>query len=163
MSRLREWASHPPGTLWLIIRAAILLAVVRCALGSLPFPVTRRFLRWLSHPSRGLKGHPKSPHSLARAVSVASRAVPGAAHCLTQALVTWALLARRGQPAELCFGVERESSREFMAHAWVESNGEVIMGGPNIDRYIRLKSPANSPECHPLCTVNPNWLNRLPR
>lgn len=146
LRRLHRWAALPRGDMWLILKAAVLLAAVRSALWSLPFPVTRRLLHSMSRPPARLtsRAMPPSPKRIGWAVSIASRAVPGATHCLTQALVTHLLLTRRGQSAELCFGVDKQSPEKFIAHAWVESNGVVVIGGPHIHRYIKLRSPPDS-------------------
>lgn len=148
MNGLRKLALLAPRDKWLIVKSATLLALVRSALWLLPFPATRRLLGWLSHTSRGDKPDPVSPLRLAWAVSIAGRAVPGGAHCLTQALVTQVLLGRRGHLSEVCFGIDPNSAQKFMAHAWVETDGMVVIGGP-IDGYIRLtplwKSTAGRP------------------
>lgn len=49
--------------------------------------------------------------------------------CLTQALVLQYLLLRRGDDsAELHIGVTK-SNEELQAHAWMERNGRVLIGG----------------------------------
>jgi hypothetical protein len=144
MSRVGRLVRVPKEDIWLLIKAAALLAVVRCALLSLPFAATRRFLRRLSRPEPKQKGDLDFLQRVAWAVSVASWVVPGGAHCLTRALVTEVFLVRRGQPAELCFGIARDFDHDFTAHAWVESEGVVVIGGPNIDQYVRLKSHSQS-------------------
>jgi hypothetical protein len=79
------------------------------------------------------------------AVSTAGRFVPGASHCLTQALVGHVLLTRRDYASTVCFGVVPKSEAGFMAHAWIEHNGGVVIGGGHLDRYVRLVSPADFP------------------
>ncbi len=76
-----------------------------------------------------------SPTDLARAVHIASRVTPGAA-CLTQALALQALLARAGHGAHVQIGVANDPT--FDAHAWVECEGAVLLGGPQVDRYTRI-------------------------
>lgn len=136
----------PSSDIWLTVKAAVLLAFVRCALWVFPFYVTRRLLDLMSYsPLRSrVKAVSISPKRVAFTVGIASRAVPGAKHCLTQALVTRLFLIRRGLQAELCFGIDRNSADQFIAHAWVESNGVVVIGGPDIHRYIRLTSHRDS-------------------
>jgi hypothetical protein len=74
------------------------------------------------------------------AVTVASRYVP-AATCLTQALATQILLSRRGHPTSLRIGVGRSEAGEFQAHAWVECQGRVVIGGIKaLSRYTPLLS-----------------------
>jgi hypothetical protein len=75
---------------------------------------------------------------IAWAVSVTRRYVP-AATCLTQALVTKFLLDRYGHHAIMRIGVRRSDSGLFQAHAWVESNGKVVIGGSeSLKHYIPL-------------------------
>ncbi len=64
---------------------------------------------------------------MASSVRRVSNYVP-AASCLTQALATQVLLSRRGQVSNLRIGVTRGAKDEFKAHAWLESNGEIIIG-----------------------------------
>ena len=60
---------------------------------------------------------------VARMVSIAGRYGPYRANCLKQSLLLWFLLARHGIFTEICLGVEKESEKEFGAHAWVECAG----------------------------------------
>ena len=64
-----------------------------------------------------------------------SRYVP-AATCLTQALATRVLLSRLGQPAHLRIGVAKSKKGQLQAHAWVESQGKIIIGDqPDLSRF----------------------------
>lgn len=74
---------------------------------------------------------------IARAVTGASRAVPGAA-CLTQALAAQVLLERRGLPARVRVGVTRADGGQLLAHAWVESDGRIVLGGTDLSGYTPL-------------------------
>jgi hypothetical protein len=68
-----------------------------------------------------------TPEALARAVSAVARRIPGAT-CLTQALALDLLLRRRGVVARLVVGVSNRGER-FGAHAWLEYEGRVLIGG----------------------------------
>ena len=72
-------------------------------------------------------------------MSHARRVVP-AATCLPQALAAEALLTRGGLPADLRIGVMKEASGKLLAHAWVESDGRVVVGDlpGGLDVYTRL-------------------------
>lgn len=63
------------------------------------------------------------------AVDVVGRRLFPQNPCLTQAVVVQRLLRRRGIPAELRIGVRKEQGATLEAHAWVEHEGEVVMGG----------------------------------
>lgn len=149
INKLRKFAALPARDIWLLLKSANLLALIRTALWLVPFPATRRLTSWLSRPFRGRQPYPPAVPRLAWAVSVAGRVVPGGSHCLTQALATQVLLSRRGRPSEVCFGIDPSSAQKFAAHAWVEADGMVVIGGP-VDGYIRLKSPWISPDGRPL-------------
>jgi hypothetical protein len=109
----------------LLLAATALLAVVRLGLWALPLRTVHRLLA-LSTPM-GLRRAAMRP--IGWAVGVGSAYVPHAT-CLTQALVAQALLRRHGLAGELRIGVGRGADGAFAAHAWVESEGEIIVGGP---------------------------------
>ncbi len=46
----------------------------------------------------------------------------------------------QGLPAELCIGVAKEGGNRLAAHAWVMSDGRVVIGGSpeDLSRYTRL-------------------------
>lgn len=69
-----------------------------------------------------------------RIVSGIGRRVLGSKPCLPQALVTQWFLRRNGFDAMLRIGVNKDKSGELLAHAWVESSGDIIIGG-RLSRY----------------------------
>jgi hypothetical protein len=71
------------------------------------------------------------------AVGLVSRTVPGAT-CLTQALAAQVLLSRHGCGSRLRIGVARAAAGGLVAHAWLESGGMVVLGGPDIGSYTPL-------------------------
>jgi len=72
------------------------------------------------------------------AVRAVSRYVPSAT-CLAQALTLQALLSREGIHSDLAIGVARGDDTGIAAHAWLEIDGTVIIGGEERDKYTRLK------------------------
>ena len=76
---------------------------------------------------------------LARVVSIAGRRSPWPTTCLRQALMLWFLLSRRDIVCELRVGVEHSVNSGFAAHAWVELQGRVLIGGEHAQaRYVVL-------------------------
>jgi hypothetical protein len=77
---------------------------------------------------------------MAWAVEAAARRIPKAT-CLAQGMAMHVLLRRLGEPSELRMGVARNSNGQFEAHAWVETQGLVVIGGAieNFHRFARLK------------------------
>jgi hypothetical protein len=55
-------------------------------------------------------------------------------------MVAKVLLGRQGYQASLRIGVGRSETGAFEAHAWVERNGTVMIGGPKslLKRYTSL-------------------------
>lgn len=111
----------------LLLRAVLVLAIVRAGLSLLPFKTALRLMRRLQHPRTMRHSEPLQVHDIARAVRAASRLIPGAS-CLTQALAGRILLSRAGYGSELCIGVCKRPERGFEAHAWLEHGGEILLG-----------------------------------
>jgi len=78
----------------------------------------------------------------------AGRRLLGTKPCLPQALVVECLLKRRGFDASLHIGVVKDPEEGgLLAHAWVESGGDIVIGGRlSRYRYARLSpvEPASS-------------------
>jgi hypothetical protein len=53
------------------------------------------------------------------------------------------MLGRHGHQSILRIGIARSQSGEFQAHAWVESNGMVVIGGSeaSVKRFTPLAAP----------------------
>lgn len=112
----------------LLLIAAVTLVVVRITLWVVP---SRRILHALQRRATSTSARRRASTVAApevvRAVERASRLVPRAT-CLTQALSARFLLARFGHPSLLRLGVARGDSGAFRAHAWLEWQGEVLIG-----------------------------------
>ena len=130
--------SLPPAERRLLARAFFWTACMRVGLWTLPL---RLLLRWgASHPPSAIL-HPQSfPSSerIAWAVQAAARLIPGAS-CLTQALAARRLMASAGYPCRLRIGVGLGPEGCFRAHAWLEGEGRVLLGGRNLQSYTPLR------------------------
>jgi len=67
------------------------------------------------------------------AITKAGRSLLGPNTCLPQALAAQFLLKRHGFPARLVIGVRKDESGDFKAHAWVENDGNVVIGGDHLE------------------------------
>jgi Transglutaminase-like superfamily len=135
MTRLGRFLRLSPGDRWLLVTAALLLAATRLGLILLPYRKLRGLVDRLARvSSRRRLAPPASPERIALAVTRASRAVPGAT-CLTQALAAKVLLERRGHPARVRVGIGRAEGARLLAHAWVECEGRIMLGGTDLTRY----------------------------
>lgn len=120
----------------LLLACVPLVAVIRLGLTLLSY---RRLKRWI--PTGGSSG-PASAAKLGRiawAVRNASRVVPQAS-CLTQALAAQYLLGRAGHPSRVRIGMAQDQSGAILAHAWLVSDGRVVIGGSDrtVARYTFL-------------------------
>jgi hypothetical protein len=140
MARLSKFLGLRSADRGLLLKTMLLVWIVRLGLWLLPFHLMRQLLAKLALKSA-------SSHNGGRdledrdiwAVTVACRYVP-LATCLTQALVTKVLLGRHGHHATVRIGVACSDGGELQAHAWVESNGRVVIGGSesSLKRYTPL-------------------------
>ena len=129
MGQLSKFLFLPGADRRLLIKVFLLVWIVRVGLWLLPFPTVRQLLRGVARGRSGSKSEERSSvERLVWAVKVSTRYVP-AATCLTQALVTKALLSRSGHHATVRIGVARSEAGQFQAHAWVENDGSVVIGG----------------------------------
>jgi hypothetical protein len=123
------------GKVWL------LAMVIRLALWLLPFGAVQRLTRhWGRQSARAGVGRRRDPDVLAAAVRYATRYVPRAS-CLTQALVAQVLLSRSGYAPALRIGLARGPGGALNAHAWLENEGEVVLGGGTTARFTALRDP----------------------
>jgi Transglutaminase-like superfamily len=126
---LRKYLCLPPTDRRFLVKSAWLLGVVRLGLWLLPFQHLRRLLARMAGETTPLHGVDQtSIERVSWAVAVASHYIPGAT-CLTQALATQVLLGQQGHAATLRIGVARGERGQFQAHAWVEYQGRVMIGG----------------------------------
>lgn len=138
MRRLRAFLALSAAEQNLLLRAAALVAAVRAGLTLLRFPATRALAAAAARP-RTPAVPPPSPEAIAGAVAAAGAVVP-AATCLTQALAAKVLLGQSGYPGSVVIGVARGPHGQIEAHAWVELDGRVLLGGPReaLARYTAL-------------------------
>jgi hypothetical protein len=76
-----------------------------------------------------------TPERISWAVRIASRYVPRGGNCLLQAIATQVMLARTGHSAHIRIGAAKDEARRFKAHAWVECDGRVVIGGPSVSEF----------------------------
>lgn len=113
----------------LLMTALLWSGAVRMSLRLLSFRVVLRWVERLATPtSRATATDPSYRERAAWAVSAVGHRLFPRNPCLTEAFVAQLMLRRRGFPATLRIGVATDEGR-FKAHAWVESEGRIIVGG----------------------------------
>jgi len=124
----------------LLIRAALAVVSAKLAIRTLRLPAARAAVARLER--LGWIVTPTPADRIVWAVEAAGRVIPGMKNCLVQAVAAEAMLARAGHPCELRIGAAKNGpSGGLIAHAWLESEGRVLIGEFELDRYTPLVAP----------------------
>ena len=136
MRRIHKFLNLSSTEQSLLIKTWILLGLISLGLQLFPFSTLRKLLyRFRSILGRGEKEF--SEDRLVWSVGVVSRYIPKAT-CLAQAITTQLLLQQTGHQACLHIGVTEAEEGGLKAHAWVESQGKVLIGGLDLNQYTHL-------------------------
>ena len=126
-----------------LVRAGAWIAWTRAALAMRPWrSVSAAFDREPVRP--GAPDWDRAKDTLWAVDAVARRVLPKRP-CLTQALVARKLLRRHGVETTLQLGAARDGKAGFKAHAWLERNGEVVIGRTRTDTYVPFEPAARAP------------------
>ena len=140
MRALRRLLALSPAEQRLLITAVMLVVAARTSLRLFRYTTVRRLATRLARPAK------RPPHlpadRIAWAVSAAGWRAPGGRNCLAQALVAQVLLGRHSHETVLRLGVTHTPGSRLEAHAWLEHNGVVIVGGHGAARYTPLPTLA---------------------
>lgn len=148
--RKRTWAERHD--------LAVACATATLVIGLLHTCSFRRVLSildWWGHSRSSGEIEQPEEQRLLRAVESVTRRLLPRRPCLTQALTARLLLARRGaRPTTLQIGVARGADEAFGAHAWLERDGTVLIGGATAPHsYTALAKDSRPTER----TVSPDW------
>ncbi|HYP15048.1 MAG TPA: lasso peptide biosynthesis B2 protein [Bryobacteraceae bacterium] len=126
----RRWRSVSAANSLLLFEAGVALVGAKCLARILPFSFLARALGKVSGvPDRA---HDPSNHAtfrIAWALRAIGRRVRPLNQCLIQAIAAHWMLRRRGMPAAIVLGVQKEGSDQLRAHAWVHSGAQMVVGG----------------------------------
>jgi hypothetical protein len=141
MKQLRKLIRLQPQNRRLLASTFVLLGAIRLGLKFLPFPQLLKSINRISVAPRLLRCDRASIGTVIWAVEVSTFYMPGGAKCLARALTTQVLMHRAGYDCELKIGVSKTHSGQIEAHAWIEYNGQVIIGHlKNLHQFIPLPS-----------------------
>jgi hypothetical protein len=136
MRRIHKFLNLSLSEQRLLIKTWILLGLIRLGLELFPFSTLRKLLVRL-RPKLGSFKKESSEEQLVWSVTVISRYIPKAT-CLAQALTAQFLLQQAGYQACLHIGVEEAEKGGIKAHAWVESQDRILIGGIDLNKYTHL-------------------------
>ena len=123
--------------LWLLAESLVVLTLARVALRVLP---ARKVLAWQTKSVRTTGSDAeKARHrqQVAWAVDVVAKRAPVAFVCFPRCLAVSYLLRTRGVASRLHYGAAREGGH-LVTHTWLESGGEVLVGGEVKAAYATL-------------------------
>jgi len=136
MRRIHKFLNLSSGERRLLMKTWVLLGVIRLGLELFPFSTFRKLLDRLRPKLDSFKKE-FSEEQLVWSVTVVSRYIPKVT-CLAQALTAQLLLQQAGHQACLHIGVEEAGKGSLKAHAWVESQGRILIGGFDLNKYTHL-------------------------
>lgn len=117
------------------IAAWLLLGLTRLLIAVLPFTVVRRLLGEDHAVASAAEAGPELTVAqrqqacrIGGLVAAAAAHAPWRSDCYPQALTGHTMLARRGIPHAVCFGVRRDGDA-LVAHTWIRSGDLVVTGG----------------------------------
>jgi hypothetical protein len=109
----------------LLFRALGILLKATVIVRLLPFSMLRKTLQ--SAPAIARSNALQPAEHITWAIEVISRRLSSS--CLVRAIAAQCLLAQYGHSATLHIGVMKDPDGKFGAHAWLERNGVVLVGG----------------------------------
>ena len=118
----------------LVLEAFVLLRMTRLGLRLCRFQRIRRILAFVAICARRLTRRKISPAVLVWALETAKRSNSSPGNCLTEALTAEVLFKQFGYEPVLCIGAAKRNGK-FAAHAWLEHDQVVMVGGP--EAHIR--------------------------
>lgn len=140
MNAARKLLRWTPAQWLLMVHAVSILLLVVVGLRCSNFRRVRSALeKWQTLRSQVSPLRRSGIEEIIRFVVLGSRIVPTAALCLPRALAAWHLLELHRHAPELLFGVARDGQGVFKAHAWVECDGEVVIGREELREFSRLR------------------------
>ncbi len=139
MKRFVKFLSLTANERHLLVSALFRLVVVRVGMWVIPLRDLLRRLPQTPEERDDWRGsHALPAEQIAWAIRVVSRYLPGTMNCLVQALAAQAMLARRGHPSCVRIGVAKDEGGQLKAHAWVECEGKIVIGGVGVPQYTAL-------------------------
>jgi hypothetical protein len=138
---LRKWAQLSRWERRLLAQAWLALHIIRAALWIVPFETILASCQRVQVSPQPAPARQSSVAAfrLAWLVNAASRYSLAKSSCLHDALALSWLMGRQGIPSTVQIGVMRPR-RDFAAHAWVEHDGQIILGQPQAASCVPLHS-----------------------
>jgi hypothetical protein len=130
----------------LLVFTFVLLSFIRLGFHLFRFTQVQKILHHVSQRSTNTTPT-LSILTLVWAVDAACAAMPGGVKCLARALTMDILMRRQGYLPELRIGVIKDLEGQPQFHAWLEYQGQVVIGHlPNLIEFQTLSPPTHYPQ-----------------
>ena len=124
----------------LLFKSAFLLVAFKMGLSLFSFKTLLGYLDGIKQKKKLKDAVNPSEEKIVWTIDVVSRYILFTT-CLNKALTAQVLLKRYGYLSNLHIGVVKNDKGKLNAHAWVESNGKIIIGDlKDLSRYTALPS-----------------------
>lgn len=133
--KLRRFGELSGPDKWLLLRAAVWLAIARLRLAVTPF---QKLIEGLSEEHGGSEPDPDLLQRVGFAVSAAAANVPWRSDCFPQTLAARSMLKGYGLGSTVHLGVDRVGKDDLSGHAWLTCGDTVVTGGADLDRYTEV-------------------------
>jgi hypothetical protein len=146
MGKVFRFLQLKPRDRQLLVYTFILLSFIRCGFRLFRFTQLQNILRHISRHS--VNSTPAcSILTLVWAVDAACTVMPGGVKCLARALTMDVLMRRQGYLPELRIGVIKDLEGQPQFHAWLEYQGQVVIGHlPNLMEFQTLSAAKPYPQ-----------------
>lgn len=129
MKRAVKFLKLTPNDRHILVAGVFLIVSIRLGLCLIPFRTLWRLITRKTEKRSCLQcAELVAESKVVWAIKTANRYIPRTT-CLAQALAAQLLFSHYGHSTRLYFGVAKSSAGKLLAHAWVESRGEVVIGG----------------------------------
>ncbi|WP_233876792.1 lasso peptide biosynthesis B2 protein [Dyadobacter sp. CY323] len=133
-----KWQKLPTSGKLIFLKASACLLLIKTGLTILPFSFFRKAFHWFTSTRSSKEFSAIEINRIVWAVDTAANLLPFELLCLPRALATKYLL-REAPELTLEIGIEINPAKQFEAHAWVERNGNIIIGDwPKTISYQRI-------------------------
>ena len=138
----RRWLRISPRERRLLTKAWGLFILIYLYLTFRSWRDAERRIMALHHgmrPTTTTMDRQEAEHLMSWALDVAGRYLPWRPSCLHRAIAGRALMQSLGHDATLRIGVGRDERRQFIAHAWLECDGRILIGdGPEMETLTAM-------------------------
>jgi Transglutaminase-like superfamily len=146
MGKVLRFLNLKPRDRQLFVYTYVLLSFIRFGFRLFRFTQLQNILRHMSRHSVNIPPT-YSVLTLVWAVDAASSAMPGGVKCLARALTMDVLMRHQGYLPELRIGVIKDQEGQPQFHAWLEYQGQVVIGHlPNLMEFKTLSPPKSHPQ-----------------